>query len=70
MRAFLSHSSKDKGFVERVAQNLRPGNFELDSLTFGKGGLNAQEISNGLSRSDLFLPILIREFYRIKLRRL
>jgi hypothetical protein len=31
MRAFISHSSKDKGFVEGVANHLKPGTFELDS---------------------------------------
>ena len=42
MRAFLSHSSRDKGFVEAVASNLRPGTFELDALTFDAGAMNSQ----------------------------
>jgi len=58
MRVFLSHSSADKGFVDRVAHNLRPGTFELDSITFDKGGLNAREISAALKRSDLFCLFL------------
>lgn len=37
MRVFLSHSSKDKGFVERVSDLLKPGTFELDSATFDAG---------------------------------
>ncbi len=61
MRAFLSHSSKDKGFVEQVAQNLRPGSYELDALTFEKGGLNAKEIIAALSRSDLFCLFLSKD---------
>ncbi|MEP5267743.1 MAG: TIR domain-containing protein [Lentilitoribacter sp.] len=58
MRVFLSHSSKDKAVVEAVAAELRPGSYELDSLTFDKGGLNAQEIMNSLQRSDLFCLFL------------
>jgi len=39
MRAFLSHSSSDKGYVQIVKENLRPGNYEFDSQTFDEGGL-------------------------------
>lgn len=31
MRVFLSHSSKDKGFVDAVAGLLKPGTFDQDS---------------------------------------
>lgn len=58
MRVFLSHSSKDKPFVESVASLLRPGSFELDSETFDKGELNAAAIRNALSRSTLFCLFL------------
>jgi tetratricopeptide (TPR) repeat protein len=58
MKAFLSHSSKDKGFVEAVADLLRPGTFELDSLTFDAGAVNAQTILEALNRSDLFCLFL------------
>ncbi|WP_137043881.1 toll/interleukin-1 receptor domain-containing protein [Pseudolabrys sp. FHR47] len=58
MKVFLSHSSKDKGFVEAVASLLKPGTFELDSLTFDKGALNAQVIIEALRRSDLFCLFL------------
>lgn len=58
MRAFLSHSSLDKGYVEAVAEGLRPGHYELDSRTFDEGGLNAEEIGKALRRSDLFCLFL------------
>lgn len=58
MRAFLSHSSLDKGYVDTVAASLRPGHYELDSKTFEEGGLNAEEIMNALKRSDLFCLFL------------
>jgi hypothetical protein len=58
MKAFLSHSSKDKGFVETVSGILRPGTFELDSLTFDKGLLNSQSIIESLKRCDLFCLFL------------
>jgi hypothetical protein len=51
MRAFLSHSSKDKGFVQRVAESLRPGTYELDSQTFDAGLINSQAIISALERS-------------------
>jgi hypothetical protein len=58
MRAFLSHSSADKGFVEAVAAQLKPGTYELDSRTFEAGQLNAAAISDALSRSSLFCLFL------------
>ena len=64
MRAFLSHSSKDKGFVEGVAELLKPGTFELDSATFDAGLLNATVIEEALKRSDLFCLFLSRDFIK------
>ena len=58
MRVFLSHSSKDKGFVEQVAGLLKPGTFELDSTTFDAGLLNSEVITEALKRSDLFCLFL------------
>jgi hypothetical protein len=61
MRAFLSHSSKDKGFVDGVADLLKPGSFELDAITFDAGLLNAATIADALKRSDLFCLFLSRD---------
>lgn len=58
MRVFLSHSSKDKGFVERVASQLRPGTYALDSQTFDAGLVNSEAIRAELQRSDLFCLFL------------
>jgi len=58
MRAFLSHSSRDKGFVEGVASLLKPGTFELDSETFDAGAVNATAIMSALQRCDLFCLFL------------
>jgi hypothetical protein len=61
MRAFLSHSSKDKGFVEGVAELLKPGTFELDSATFDAGLLNSTIIMEALKRCDLFCLFLSKD---------
>ncbi len=61
MRAFLSHSSKDKDFVLAVAEQLRPGTFELDSLTFDAGAINSAAIIDALSRADLFCLFLSKD---------
>ena len=58
MRAFLSHSSKDKGFVEGVARELKPGTFELDAQTFDAGLVNSSAIVAALRRCDLFCLFL------------
>ena len=58
MKAFLSHSSKDKGFIDGITDALRPGTYELDSETFDLGLVNAAAISKSLERSDLFCLVL------------
>lgn len=58
MKVFLSHSSHDKGYVDAVASFLKPGTYELDSLTFDKGALNARAIIEALRQSDLFCLFL------------
>lgn len=58
MRVFLSHSSKDKSFVEGVADLLRPGSFDLDSTTFDAGILNSTVIVESLKRCELFCLFL------------
>ncbi|WP_164880031.1 toll/interleukin-1 receptor domain-containing protein [Paenirhodobacter ferrireducens] len=58
MRVFLSHSSVDKGFVEAVAHELKPGTYELDSETFDAGILNSAAIIKALNRADIFCIFL------------
>lgn len=60
LRVFLSHSSADKGFVEKVSQSLRPGTYELDSSTFDAGLVNSDAIRVALQRCDLFCLFLSR----------
>jgi tetratricopeptide (TPR) repeat protein len=58
MRVFLSHSSKDKGYVDAVSDQLKPGTFEKDSETFDAGSLSSQAIIESLRRCDLFCLFL------------
>jgi hypothetical protein len=58
MRVFLSHSSKDNGFVDTVACLLKSGSFEHDSKTFDAGLINSQSIIVSLRRCDLFCLFL------------
>lgn len=57
MKAFLSHSSKDKPFVTQVANGLGPAQCEFDQYTFDYT-LTTQAIRRALSRSDLFVLFL------------
>ena len=58
MKAFLSHSSRDKGTVETVGELLGGANIELDSVTFDRGILNVTAIQLALKRSALFVLFL------------
>ncbi|MXY42068.1 MAG: TIR domain-containing protein [Rhodospirillaceae bacterium] len=58
MKAFISHSSKDKEFVEKMVGELRPGTYELDAHTFDFGLINSAAISESLKRCNLFCLIL------------
>jgi hypothetical protein len=57
VKAFLSHSSKDKYFVGQVAAALGPLQIEYDEKTFDLT-LNVQAIRRALSRADLFVLFL------------
>lgn len=61
MKAFLSHSSKDKPFVEDVAAQLGLALAELDSDTFDFGAVNTSAILAALQRSSLFVLFLSEE---------
>lgn len=56
-KAFVSHSSADKPFVERVAEFVSAARWEIDSHTFEEGKSSAAEIFAALSRSYLFVLI-------------
>lgn len=59
MRAFLSHSSKDKKhYVERVAEWLGKDNIHYDAWTFEEGEQPLDEILRGLDKADIFVIFL------------
>lgn len=55
MRAFLSHSSKNKAFVSQVFHALGSALAEYDETTFAAGEFNVEAINNSLMRSDIFV---------------
>jgi hypothetical protein len=61
MRAFLSHSSRDQGLVEEVADQLGAGQVELDSTTFESGLLNVSAIQDALKRCTIFVLFLTND---------
>lgn len=60
MRAFLSHSSKDKHFVRQVANNLSAASYELDERTLDYT-LNALAIRRALERCSAFVFFLSKD---------
>src|SRR5271165_5543110 len=57
MKAFLSHSSKDKNIVRQVAKVIGESRCEYDEYTF-EYTLSQQAIRRALSRSGLFVLFL------------
>jgi hypothetical protein len=57
MKAFLSHSSKDKWFVSKVFEILGESQCEYDEKTFDYA-LNVHAIRTALNRSNLFVMFL------------
>ena len=58
IKCFLSHSSKDKGYVRKVAEGLRKEIIIFDEMTFEKGMSPAEEILKGLDETSLFVVFL------------
>ena len=59
MKAFLSHSSRDKEpYVRIVANKLGPENCHYDEWTFEAGLKTLDEIQKGLDTTDLFVLFL------------
>lgn len=54
-KAFLSHSSSDKFFVERVAELIGYNNCIIDACEFEIGMKNIDEIFKGIDKSDIFV---------------
>lgn len=54
-KAFLSHSSKDKVLVEKIAIQLGKNNCHYDKFTFETGKLTLDEIFKSLDNTDVFV---------------
>jgi len=63
VKAFLSHSSKDKAFVNSVAELLGMARCEYDEYTF-EFTLNTQAIRRALQRCNLFVFFLSKDSIR------
>lgn len=57
-RAFLSHSSKQKNIVKRVAENLGKAQCVFDEYEFESGLPILEEIIKGLNSTELFVVFL------------
>ena len=61
LKAFLSHSSKQSGYIEVVAKGLGKSNIIFDKWTFEEGNKTIDEIFQGLSETDLFVLFISNE---------
>lgn len=60
-QVFLSHSSKQKGFVELIADRLGKFNIVYDAWTFEIGNKTLDEIYNGIDASGIFVYFISNE---------
>ena len=61
IKAFLSHSSAQKNFVEKVAQSLGIDNCFIDDKTFENGMLTINEITKAIGESSIFVFFISNE---------
>src|SRR4030042_2308859 len=61
LKAYLSHSSKQKGYVEIVAKQLGKSNIVFDKWTFEEGNKTIDEIFQGLSETGVFVLFISNE---------
>ena len=54
-KAFLSHSSKDKELIRKIALQLGRNNCHYDEFTFEAGRQTLEEILHGLEDTDVFV---------------
>ena len=60
-RFFLSHSSKQKGYVEIIARSLGKQNVVYDAWTFEEGHKTLDEIYKGIDSTGLFVFFISRD---------
>ena len=61
LKAFLSHSSKQEGYVEIVAKHLGKSNIIFDKWTFEEGNKTIDDIFQGLSETEVFVLFISNE---------
>lgn len=61
MKAFLSHSSKQKKYVEQVAKILGKDQIIYDSWTFEEGNKTLDEIYKGIEKSGIFVFFISKD---------
>lgn len=54
-KAYLAHSSKNKCFIEPIANKLGPQRCVYDKLTFEEGMITVEEIAKALNQTDIFV---------------
>lgn len=60
-QVFLSHSSKQKGYVEIIANKFGKFNIVYDAWTFEAGNKTLDEIYNGLNATGIFVYFISQE---------
>lgn len=58
LKAFLSHSSKDKRYADLVAAQFSSANLHYDAKTFEQGEQSSSEIFDALGSCDVFVLLL------------
>lgn len=61
VQVFLSHSSKQKGYVEIVAKQLGKFNVVYDAWTFESGNKTLEEIYQGIDSTGIFVYFISQE---------
>lgn len=60
-KVFLSHSSKQKGYVEVIANKLGKNNIIYDKYSFDAGEITLDEIYKGIDQSGIFVFFISEE---------
>lgn len=60
-KVFLSHSSKQKAYVETIANKLGKNNVVYDKYTFEAGEITIEEIYKGIDQTGIFVFFISKE---------
>lgn len=61
VKAFLSHSSAQKAFVRKLAEEIGFDSCIIDEKTFESGNLILDEIITAIDKSGIFILLLSNE---------